>query len=76
MDLQVASLKTVLESLKLETIRYLAGKRPVEFDGEYWQVGFPEIPEPWCLSFHSHGVLLSGHRFGGLPLLEVMDQYA
>lgn len=27
MDLQVASLKTVLESLKLETIRYLAGKR-------------------------------------------------
>ncbi len=26
MDLQVASLKTVLESLKLETIRYLAGK--------------------------------------------------
>lgn len=26
MDLQVASLKTVLESLKLETVRYLAGK--------------------------------------------------
>ena len=25
MDLQVASLKTVLESLKLETIRYMAG---------------------------------------------------
>ena len=25
MDLQVASLKTVLESLKLETVRYLAG---------------------------------------------------
>lgn len=27
MDLQVASLKTVLESLKLETVRYLAGKQ-------------------------------------------------
>lgn len=26
MDLQVASLKTVLESLKLETVRYLAGE--------------------------------------------------
>lgn len=26
MDIQVASLKTVLESLKLETVRYLAGK--------------------------------------------------
>ena len=26
-DLQVASLKTVLESLKLETVRYLAGNR-------------------------------------------------
>lgn len=25
MDIQVASLKTVLESLKLETVRYLAG---------------------------------------------------
>lgn len=33
MDLQVASLKTVLESLKLETIRYLAGKRQAEIDG-------------------------------------------
>lgn len=26
LDLQVASLKTLLESLKLETIRYLAGE--------------------------------------------------
>ncbi|KAI3374061.1 hypothetical protein L3Q82_022619, partial [Scortum barcoo] len=33
-DLQVASLKTVLESLKLETIRYLAGTRP-RFPEEY-----------------------------------------
>lgn len=35
MDLQVASLKTVLESLKLETIRYLAGKHQVKLDGEF-----------------------------------------
>lgn len=76
MDLQVASLKTVLESLKLETIRYLAGKCQAKFDGEYWWVGFSEALEPCYLLLHSHDVLLSGHRSGGLPLLEVMDQHA
>lgn len=36
MDLQVASLKTVLESLKLETIRYLAGTPPVPKPSKGW----------------------------------------
>lgn len=42
MDLQVASLKTVLESLKLETIRYLAGKH-VGASSEGWTWGFSVI---------------------------------
>lgn len=47
-DLQVASLKTVLESLKLETIRYLAGKKLVSGsgdDGGAWLKACPPPPQ-------------------------------
>lgn len=71
MDFQVASLKTVLESLKLETIRYMAGRRPASFDGALWWRGAE--PQPCAVFPHSHGVLLPGHRSGGLPLVEVME---
>lgn len=51
MDFQVASLKTLLESLKLETIRYLAGKHQSSLDGQYWVlVGFSDTPECCCVT--------------------------
>uniref|UniRef100_A0A3Q2NYY2 Coiled-coil domain containing 90B n=1 Tax=Fundulus heteroclitus TaxID=8078 RepID=A0A3Q2NYY2_FUNHE len=70
-DLQVASLKTVLESLKLETVRYLAGGR-----GRH-----PVLERRFCplkcsrsALLHSDCLLLPRHRAGSLPVLEVTEQ--
>lgn len=43
MDIQVASLKTVLESLKLETVRYLAGERSTLMCSEIQQLSWIEL---------------------------------
>ena len=73
MDLQVASLKTVLESLKLETIRYLAGKHVclLQSAAAGWVCKLKRCLCP--VSLLSHRLLLPGHRSGSLPAVEVKE---
>lgn len=91
MDIQVASLKTVLESLKLETVRYLAGELRTNMCREILQLFFPQLNtggvwQKWGLAMSdcflfllllsSNGLLLPRHRPGSLPSVEVNDLYS